>query len=136
MNVEISCGAVVFARTPDGLRYVIIHSGQGFYGFPKGHMEAGETEQQTALREIREEVGLEVSLLDGFREVEEYPLPQKPGVTKRVIYFLAECKMQPLLPQPGEVTEAAWMTCDEAMGVFQFENLKQLLQKAHQTLQA
>ena len=136
MTVEVSCGAVVFARMPEGLRYVIIHSQQGFYGFPKGHMEAGETEQQTALREIREEVGLEVRLLDGFREVEEHPLPQKPGVTKRVIYFLAECEMQPLLPQPGEVAEAAWMTYDEAMGVFQFDNLKVLLHKAHQTLQA
>ena len=61
-------------------------------------------------------------------------LPQKPGVTKRVIYFQAECEMQPLLPQPGEVAEAAWMTYDEAMDVFQFDNLKVLLQKAHQTL--
>ena len=130
MNIEISCGAVVFTRMPDGIRYVIIRSLEGFYGFPKGHMEEGEAERETALREIREEVGINVRLLDGFREVYEHPLPKKPGVIKRVVYFLAEYEGQPLSPQAEELSQAALMTFDEAMAVFQFDNLKQLLHKA------
>ena len=131
MNYEISCGAVVFTRAGEEIRYVIIRSTEGWYGFPKGHMEAGEGERETALREIREEVGLNVRLLEGFREVEEHPLPKKPGVMKRVIYFLAEFEGQELIPQEAEVSSAALMTFDEAMAVFQFENLRGLLRRAH-----
>lgn len=134
MKVEVSCGAVVFTRTPDGIRYVIIRSLEGFYGFPKGHMEQGETERETALREIREEVGLTVRLLGGFREVYEHPLPKKPGVTKRVIYFLAEYEDQQLAPQAEELSQAELMSFDEAMAAFQFENLRELLVKAERTI--
>ena len=134
MNVEISCGAVVFTRTPDGVRYVIIRSLEGFYGFPKGHTENGETERETALREIREEVGLEVRMLDGFREVHEYPMPRKPGVMKRVVYFLAEYEAQQLLPQAEELSTAELMSFEEAMAVFQFENLRELLAKADRAI--
>ena len=130
MTVEVSCGAVVFTRAAEGIRYVIIRSLEGFYGFPKGHMEAGETEQETALREIREEVGLEVRLLDGFREVHEYLMPKKPGAMKRVVYFLAEYEDQPIAPQAEELSQASLMTFEEAMAAFQFENLRELLQKA------
>ena len=130
MTVEVSCGAVVFTRAAEGVRYVIIRSLEGFYGFPKGHMEAGETEQETALREIREEVGLKVRLLDGFREVHEYLMPKKPGAMKRVVYFLAEYEDQPIAPQAEELSQASLMTFEEAMAAFQFENLKELLQKA------
>jgi len=133
MNLEISCGAVVFTRTPDGIRYAITLSPKGVYGFPKGHMEAGETEHETALREIREEVGLDVTLLDGFRMADEYPLPEKPGVTKRVVYYLAESAHAPLVPQPGEVVSAAWMTYDEAMARFQFDLQRRVLQGAVQS---
>ena len=134
MNIEVSCGAVVFTRTPDGIRYVIIRSLEGFYGFPKGHMEQGETERETALREIREEVGLTVRLLGGFREVYEHSLPKKPGVTKRVVYFLAEYEDQQLAPQAEELSQAELMSFDEAMAAFQFENLRELLVKAERTI--
>ena len=130
MTVEVSCGAVVFTRAAEGIRYVIIRSLEGFYGFPKGHMEMGETEQETALREIREEVGLKVRLLDGFREVHEYLMPKKPGAMKRVVYFLAEYEDQPIAPQAEELSQASLMTFEEAMAAFQFENLRELLQKA------
>ena len=136
MNYEISCGAVVFTRLDEDIRYVIIRSTEGWYGFPKGHMEAGETERETALREIREEVGLNVRLLEGFREVEEHLLPKKPGVMKRVVYFLAEFDGQALVPQEAEVSSAALMTFDEAMDVFQFENLRELLQRAQEEIGA
>ncbi|MBR3872530.1 MAG: NUDIX domain-containing protein [Clostridia bacterium] len=134
MTYEVSCGAVVFTRTDEGLRYVITQSTAGWYGFPKGHMESGETEQQTALREIREEVGLDVRLLDGFRLVEEHPLPQKPGVMKRVIYFAAEYADQPIRPQAEEVAQAKLMSFDEAMSVFQFENSRDILRAAKEWL--
>ena len=70
MADEISCGAIVFTNENNVRKYVIIRGVgmyQGFCGFPKGHMEAGETERETALREVKEETGLDVVLYDDFR---------------------------------------------------------------------
>lgn len=50
MKIEKSCGAVVFTREKGILQYVIIRSPEGFCGFPKGHTEGIESEQETALR--------------------------------------------------------------------------------------
>ena len=134
MNHEYSCGAVIFTRRSGCLRFVIIKSLEGVYGFPKGHREPGETEEQTALREIREEVGLAPRLLPGFRAEVSYPLPKKPGTMKHVVYFLAECDGQPLVPQPEELSGAALMTFEEAMAAFQRESNREVLQKARDAL--
>lgn len=47
MTYEKSCGAVVFTRINHEIRYVLVQQLEGFHGFPKGHMEEGETEEQT-----------------------------------------------------------------------------------------
>ena len=72
MKYEKSCGAVVFTRINNEITYLLIQNLGGTYGFPKGHVEQGETEEQTALREIFEEVGLRVELYPDFRREDEY----------------------------------------------------------------
>lgn len=131
---EKSCGAVVFTRTAEGIQYVIIQSLEGYYGFPKGHCEAGETEEETALREIREETGLKVRLLPGFRYVDEYPIPQKPGVMKRVVYFLAEYERQDVCFQESELCGACLMSYESAMDAFQWPSSRDILRKANDYL--
>ena len=133
-QIEKSCGAVVFTRTAAGIEYVIIRSLEGHYGFPKGHCEADETEEETVLREIWEETGLAVRIIPGFRYVDLYPLPQKPGVMKQVVYFLAECEGQEIRYQKEELTGAYLMPFDAAMDVFQWESLKLILIKANDYL--
>ena len=86
MTYEVSSGAVVFTREGGGIRYVIVRSLEGYYGFPKGHIEGAETEEEAAHREIKEETGLSVRLVPGFRTIDEHTIPEKPGVTKRIIY--------------------------------------------------
>jgi 8-oxo-dGTP pyrophosphatase MutT (NUDIX family) len=127
---EKSCGAVAFTRTPDGIRYVIIQSLEGFYGFPKGHCEENETEEETALREIQEETGLTLRLIPGFRSVDEHPIPQKPGVIKRIVYFLAEYSDQKITYQKEELMNAQLMTFEQAMNAFQWESSKLILTEA------
>ena len=131
---EKSCGGVVFTRCGGEIKYVIIQSLEGFYGFPKGHVEADETEVQTALREIREETGLDVNILPGFRCVDEHPIPSKPGVWKQVVYFAAEYENQEPRYQPEELLGVSLMTFDEAMNAFQWESSKKILKKAHDYL--
>lgn len=80
MKREKSCGVLVLRQQEDELYVVLLrHRFGGHWSFPKGHVEAGESERQTALREVREETGLTgIKLMDGFRESVEYS--PKPGV--------------------------------------------------------
>ena len=75
MIYEKSCGAVVFTRIDHDIRYLLIKNLSGIYGFPKGHVEPGETDVETALREVFEDVGITVQLLPGFRTVDVHPIP-------------------------------------------------------------
>lgn len=131
MQYEISCGAVVFTRKEDTIYYVIVKSLEGYFGFPKGHVEGSETERQTALREIYEEVGIRPQLIEGFRMTEEHALPKKSGVIKRVIYFLASYENQELRCQKEELENVSLMTYEEAMQVLQFDNIKEILKQAN-----
>ena len=87
MKREKSCGAVIFRQEDGGRYYLVLKSTQGHWTLCKGHVEGDETERETAIREIREETGLAVGFVDGFREVITYS--PKPGVTKDVVFFLA-----------------------------------------------
>ena len=134
MRYEKSCGAIVFTRQNNEIQYVIICSTGGEYGFPKGHMEPGEDEYATALREIREEVGVAPTIIEGFRMEESYPLPNKPGVTKKVVYFLAEYADQQLRYQPEELSDVFLMPYEEALRTLTFEGTKKMLREANRFL--
>lgn len=136
MTYEVSSGAIVFTREGGGLRYVIVRSLEGWYGFPKGHIEGEETEEEAALREIREEVGLSVHFVPGFRTTDEHTIPEKPGVMKRVVYFLAEYEGQEIRYQKEELLEAPLLTYEEAMERFQFESSRRILKEANDFLTA
>ena len=135
-SIEKSCGALVFTRMDADIQYLLVRSLEGYWGFPKGHMEAGETEQETALREIMEETGVQVALLEGFRTTDEHPLLRegKPHTIKRIVYFLGECKHQEVHAQESEISQIAFMRFEQAMTAFQFESSKRILQEAHSFL--
>lgn len=81
MKFEKSCGVIVYRRNQEHIDLLLVKNRYGgHWSFPKGHVEGNETEVQTALREVREETGLEVRLQSGFRQMVEY-FP-KPNVQK------------------------------------------------------
>lgn len=129
MKREKSCGAVVFTRKAGGIRYVLAANLAGVYGFPKGHVEAGEMERQTALREVKEETGLDVTLLDGFRTTDEYMIPET-DILKHIVYFLGEYEDQQYTAQKKEISRIELCTFDEAMALFQHESSKRILKEA------
>ena len=79
---EKSCGVLVLRQQEEELYVVLLrHRFGGHWSFPKGHVEAGESERQTALREVREETGLSgIKLLDGFRAEIPYPGINNHGI--------------------------------------------------------
>ena len=134
MNREYSCGAVVFTRRAGQILYVIVQEQGGAYSFPKGHMEVGETETETARREIFEETGLQPEFLPGFRHQDEYSLREKPGTSKRVTYFLAESGDEPMTAREGEIRRIHLLPYDEALTLFEHENQRRILTSAHEFL--
>ena len=139
MADEKACGAIVFTYENGVRKYVIIRGYgiyQGYCGFPKGHVEAGETECETAIREIKEETGLDVVPFDDFRTVDEHTLARegRPNDKKMNVYFLAEYHDQELVAQKSEVSEIALMTYEEALDSFQYEESKRELMEAESYL--
>ena len=134
MLFEKSCGGVVFTRVNNDIQYVLARHTGGHCGFPKGHMEPGEDEHTTASREIKGEVGLSTTILDGFRAVEQYPLPNKPDVIKQVVYFLAEFSGQKIHHQAEELTEAYLLPHEEALQMLTFPEAKDILIEADRFL--
>ena len=134
MKYEKSCGAVVFTRINNEIKYLIIRSLTGIYGFPKGHSEKNESEEETALREVLEETGIKINLVPNFRSEDEYPLPKKENTAKRVVYFLGEYQNQEITYQKEELTGAALEDYESAMALLQFEGVKRILTEANSFL--
>ena len=130
MEYEVSCGAIVFTRKDNEIYFAIVKSLEGFYGFPKGHIEGNETEEETALREIYEEIGIKPQIIAGFRTTDEHTIPNKNDVIKRIVYFLAEYDNQQICYEEEELEGAYLMTYKEAMDAFQFESSKRILNEA------
>ena len=135
LKFEKSCGAVVYTFIDKEIKYLLVQNLEGVYGFPKGHMELNETEEETALREIKEEVGLNVELIDGFKEEETYLTIKKQKALKTVIYFLAHYKNQEFKYQREELSNAVLVDFDTAINLFNHENKKTILTKANEFLQ-
>lgn len=126
---EKSCGAVIFRRHSGNVEYLLIKNKKGNnWGFPKGHMEVYETERETAVREVREETGLSVELLDGFRTLSEYH--PKGRITKQVIFFIAEMTGENVVIQKSEIERFIWADYALAIKTFKFSNDKKVLAQA------
>lgn len=133
MKREKSCGALIY-RYIDGRTELLLlkHRFGGHWSFPKGHVEKGENEVQTALREVREETGLSIELHDGFRQsVEYYP---RPNVKKQVVYFLGHTENQAFKAQEEEISEIRWIEINEALSAVTYKNDRNLINRARRFL--
>ncbi len=133
---EKSCGAVVFTCDSGERKYLIIKSVEGICGFPKGHVENGETEMETARREILEETGVSVDFIHGFRHEEFYTFVREGvRIDKEVVYFLCEYKEQTPKPQESEIDEIYLLDFKSAVEKLRFDSAKQVLREAEKCLQ-
>ena len=124
-----SCGFIVYKAENNENFYLIIKSHNGDVGFPKGHMEPGENELQTAIRELKEETGMDVDTIYDFRYQIEYPLPRVPDAMKQTVYFLGKCASDDIIIQETEVASAEFVTYDKAIEKLTFKETKNMLKK-------
>lgn len=134
MKKEKSCGALVYRIENDSVDLLVLkHRLGGHWAFPKGHVEAGESERETALREVKEETGLDIKLQPGYRRRVFYS-PRK-GVEKQVVYFLGYAEDSRTVMQEEEISEIRWVPMEQAHRFLTYRNDKRLLNSAKKYLE-
>ena len=126
---EKSCGGIIFYKTKQNTKILLVKNNNGrYWSFPKGHIEDGETEQETAVREIKEETGLDVTLVRGFREISEYCPFGK--IRKRVVFFLARAFTDNVKIQEEEIDSFIWVDLQQARKLCTYDNDLRIIEKA------
>lgn len=138
MATEKSAGAVIYRVTGDGtVLYLLLQAAPGkVWGFAKGKIDAGESEEQAARREIAEEAGLHVITFDAdFRHVVHYVYRRgRSLIRKEVVYFLAGTPVAEV-ELSSEHVAFRWVTYEDAVSLVVFENTRDVLRNAHQHIQ-
>ncbi len=131
---EKSCGALVVRREEDHYYILMIrHKAKGNRSFPKGHVEPGESEYATAMREVMEETSSRIAIVSDFRSTVQYS--PAPGVMKEVVYFLAFTTNADIHPREGEIAEVEWIPLEEAEDCLAHENDRMVFRAAMERMQ-
>ena len=134
MNFEKSCGAVIYRIKDENLEFLSIsHRNDGHWGFPKGHVERTESDEETAVREVFEETGLQVTLTNEFRVSVEYLTKQE--TMKEVIFFLAKVQDQSVHIQIDEIKDYRWASFQNTKEVLSYESSKEVLEQAYKFIE-
>lgn len=133
---ERSCGVVIYHDGDGGPRhYLLLHYPTGHWDFAKGHVEKGEEDLTTALRETREETGLvQIEVAPGFQHQFEYSYRHgNVLIQKRVTWFLARTR-ETGVTISHEHQGFAWLPYEEALRRVTYDNAKDLLRRAEEHL--
>jgi len=128
MRKEKSCGAIVINEG----KVLLVKQNLGHYGFPKGHMEENETEDETAVREVKEETNIDIVIDLTKKIVTSYTMPN--GVFKEVVLFIATNENSALKSQESEIEGCLWLDFNEARNLLKYDNLKKILDEAEEKL--
>lgn len=111
---EHSAGSIIYRRNNQQIEFLIVESVlHHTWGFPKGHLEPGETEQEAAIREVAEEVGLHPDFDFNFKRQVEYQTEE--NTMKKVDFFLSEfISDQHVVDQVSEILDSKWVDVQEA----------------------
>ncbi|KAK7877826.1 hypothetical protein WMY93_031534 [Mugilogobius chulae] len=128
-----ACGFIIFRRFSEKLEFLLLQTSYGEHHWtpPKGHVDPGEDDLTTALRETREEAGLtqdQLRVVDGFLQTLRYEVRGRP---KEVLYWLAEVR-DPQTPVrlSEEHQDFCWAQLDQACDLVQYQDLQETLRRA------
>lgn len=145
LALEKSVGAVVYRRSEQGRLYLLLHyPGEGPRGghwdFPKGHVEKGESEQETMRREVQEETGMrDLTIISGFRNLTSYFYIARSNereerkrekrcifIYKRVVFYLIETK-ENVVTISDEHLDHLWLSFGKAREKLTYHNARHVL---------
>lgn len=130
---ETSAGGVVMHRREGEPLYLLIRDSYGNWGFPKGHLEDGERPEDAAVREVREETGLDaVRLRSPIHTIDWYFRFRGRLIHKVCHFFLMEAEDTDTSPQAAEgITACRWERFDDAVNLVSYDNARDVLRRAH-----
>lgn len=127
---EKSCGAIICRKNMSDIDFLVLFQKKSqTWSFPKGHMNINETEKETALREIKEETGLEAVLETNFRKSLTYQISN--GRDKEVVLFLTFADQNFELPY-DEIEKCVWADKEMAKKLLSRSDYEQILDDAYQ----
>ncbi|HEX6536165.1 MAG TPA: NUDIX hydrolase [Gemmatimonadaceae bacterium] len=129
---ETSAGGVVFRVVAGRPLFLLIRDSYRNWGFPKGHLETGEAPERAALREVREETGLEMLSLRGAIDTIDWFFRFRGRLIHKVCHFyLMETTTAATSPQREEgITACRWVPLEEALSLISYENARAVLARA------
>ncbi len=134
-KTEVSCGGLVLRGTPPEILIVRVKNlkGDEVWTFPKGHIEKGETETETALREVLEETGWECAVAKNnpkpFKRVQYFFKKNEETIRKQVVWFLMEPLKKTGSSDPNEILDSRWASFAETEKLVQYPSDKMLLKE-------
>jgi 8-oxo-dGTP pyrophosphatase MutT (NUDIX family) len=129
---EFSAGGVVFRREPEGVLWLVVKpKGSEQWRLPKGKIEKGEDSAQTALREVKEEGGVEAKILSKIGNIKYFYVEDGQRIFKTVTFYLMEYIQEAQEGFCWETEEIAWLPFEEAKEKLAFKNEKGILEEAN-----
>ncbi|MFH2020560.1 MAG: NUDIX domain-containing protein [archaeon] len=130
MKEEISAGIVVYLNSKGERKYLILHYEEGHFDLPKGHLEGKETPQEAAIRETKEETGLNIKIIPGFEESITYYFTDrtKNKIHKKVIFFVGKAERDKV-KLSHEHVGYEWLSRDKAMEIVTYDTARDVLKK-------
>ncbi|XP_034944599.1 bis(5'-nucleosyl)-tetraphosphatase [asymmetrical] [Chelonus insularis] len=124
-----ACGFVIFRRFKGPIEYLLMQTSYGEHHWtpPKGHVDEGESDMETALRETKEEAGLDNEDLKIFHDAKQELVYNVKGKPKTVIYWLAELIKDREVKMSHEHQDFAWLTIDDACQRAGYEEMQKAL---------
>ena len=138
-KLQFSAGGVVFRKRARRIEVALISVGSdNRWQLPKGLVDRGESPEAAALREVREETGLNAEIIERIDRVEYWYVSKEEGQRIRyhkfVYFFLLRYKSGDVKDHDLEVNEARWFDIDPAVQSLAFDNEKKIMEKAKEMI--
>jgi bis(5'-nucleosidyl)-tetraphosphatase len=137
---QVVAGFVVYRKTSDGIKFLLLYRRGNYWNFPKGHFKPGERSIDAALRELEEETGIkksELRIAPSFRAYERFYFRiGNEGIYDTVILFLAETHKAEIKIEPREHSGYGWFLYSDALTVIgkKYGDTRKVLKQARDFL--
>ena len=135
MTREFSAGGVVVRRFRGRPFMAAVRvKGGTVMALPKGHIDEGESMAEAAAREVREETGVEATLVEKLGDVRYWYQRSGKRIAKEVAFFLCEYRSGDPADHDSEVEVARWMPLDEAVAALSYKGEREMVERARERL--
>jgi mutator protein MutT len=132
MKHQYSSGIIIYKKENNTILYLLLRYSAGHWDFPKGKIEAGETKEEAALRELKEETNLTAQIDDNFEESLQYIFSYNRELTQKTVYFFTGQATSTEITLSHEHTDFTWLPYQDALAQLTYDNAKEVLKKANE----